>query len=249
MPEVIFAGPAGRIEGRYVEPKRENAPIALILHGHPRANGSMKDRVTVLQSMIFERFGFAVLRFNFRGIGRSQGVFDNGIGELSDAASALDYLQSINPNAEQCWVAGYSFGAWIGLQLLMRRPEIDGFIAVSPPANHYDLSFLAPCPASGLVVYGTRDSVAPANDVERAVQKIRTQKNIKVDSAAVEGADHFFRDSVDRSQDHLKPLEDRIVSYLVKRLGGAQTEPAAPPASGRARSGRNASLRTAPPEA
>lgn len=226
MTEVIFPGPAGRIEGRYVEPKRENAPIALILHGHPRAGGSMQDRVTVLQAMLFERFGFAVLRFNFRGIGRSQGVFDNGIGELSDAASALDHLQSINPNAEQCWVAGYSFGSWIGLQLLMRRPEIDGFIAVSPPANHYDLSFLAPCPASGLVVYGTRDSVAPAADVERAVSKIRTQKNIKVDHTPVDGADHFFRDALDKSIDLLPPLEDRIRAYLTKRLGEPPLLPA-----------------------
>lgn len=226
MTEMIFPGPAGRIEGRYVEPKRENAPIALILHGHPRAGGSMQDRVTVLQAMLFEQFGFAVMRFNFRGIGRSQGVFDNGIGELSDAASALDYLQSINPNAEQCWVAGYSFGSWIGLQLLMRRPEIDGFIAVSPPANHYDLSFLAPCPASGLVVYGTRDSVAPAADVERAVSKIRTQKNIKVDHTPVEGADHFYRDAVDKTNDLLAPLEQRIRAYLVKRLGEPAIQPA-----------------------
>ncbi|MBU6372712.1 MAG: alpha/beta hydrolase [Alphaproteobacteria bacterium] len=218
MPEVIFPGPAGRVEGRYAEPTRENAPIALILHAHPRAGGSMQDRVSVQMFQIFQRFGFAVLRFNFRGIGRSQGVFDNGMGELSDAASALDYLQSLNPNAEQCWVAGYSFGAWIGLQLLMRRPEIAGFIAVSPPANHYDLSFLAPCPSSGLVVYGTRDGVAPAADVERVVSKIRTQKNIKVDHTPVEGADHFYRDAADKSVDLLPQLEAKIVTYLEKRL-------------------------------
>lgn len=225
MTEVIFPGPAGRIEGRYIEPKRENAPIALILHGHPKAGGHMQDRVSVLHSMLFERFGFAVLRFNFRGIGRSQGVFDNGMGELSDAASALDYLQGMNPNAEQCWVAGYSFGSWIGLQLLMRRPEIDGFIAVSPPANHYDLSFLAPCPASGLVAYGTRDTVAPAADVERAVSKIRTQKNIVVDHTPVEGADHFFRNVADKS-DLLPQLEISIEAYLRKRLGAPPLLPA-----------------------
>ena len=181
MPEVIFPGAAGRVEGRYQEPSKEGAPIALILHGHPRAGGSMQDRVTVQLYKLFAEKGFGVLRFNFRGIGRSQGVFDNGMGELSDAASALDYLQSMNPNAEQCWVGGYSFGAWIGLQLLMRRPEIDGFIAVAPPANHYDLSFLAPCPASGVIIYGTRDSVTTAQDMERVIGRIRTQKNIKVD--------------------------------------------------------------------
>lgn len=218
MPEVIFPGPAGRVEGRYSEPKRENAPIALILHAHPRAGGSMQDRITVQLFQIFTKFGFATLRFNFRGIGRSQGVFDNGMGELSDAASALDYLQSVNPNAEQCWVAGYSFGAWIGLQLLMRRPEIDGFIAISPPANHYDLSFLAPCPASGLIVYGTKDGVAPPSDTERVVSKIRTQKNIKVDAAAVEGADHFYRNPSDKTQDYLADVEKHVTAYLERRL-------------------------------
>ncbi len=225
MPEVIFTGAAGRVEGRYVEARREGAPIVLVLHGHPKAGGSMQDRVTVLQAKLFVRFGFAVLRFNFRGIGRSQGVFDNGMGELSDAASALDYLQTMNPNSEQCWVAGYSFGSWIGLQLLMRRPEIDGFIAVSPPANHYDLSFLAPCPASGLVVYGTRDTVAPALDVERAVAKIRTQKTIKVDSNPIDGADHFFRDVADKSIDHLGVLETKITAYMTKRMGGLLPAP------------------------
>ncbi|MEJ0060997.1 MAG: alpha/beta hydrolase [Terricaulis sp.] len=228
MPEVIFPGAAGRVEGRYSEPKREGSPIALILHGHPRAGGSMQDRVTVQLYKLFVDFDFAVLRFNFRGIGRSQGVFDNGMGELSDAASALDYLQSMNPNAEQCWVGGYSFGAWIGLQLLMRRPEIDGFLAVSPPANHYDLSFLAPCPASGLILYGTRDSVTTASDMERVVARIRTQKNIKVDHQPIEGADHFFRGR-DPGEDMLPEVEVRARAYLAKRLAA----PPPPPASKR----------------
>ncbi len=223
MPEVIFPGAAGRVEGRYTEPSKEGAPIALILHSHPRASGSMHDRVSVQLYKLFADFGFGVLRFNFRGIGRSQGVFDNGMGELSDAASALDYLQSMNPNAEQCWVGGYSFGAWIGLQLLMRRPEIDGFIAVSPPANHYDLSFLAPCPASGVIIYGTRDTVTTAPDMERVIGRIRTQKNIKVDGAPVEGADHFYRD------DYLNEVEKHARIYLERRLAG----PPRPPTSKR----------------
>ena len=218
MAEVIFPGPAGRVEGRYSEGKRESAPIALILHSHPKAGGSMQDPVAVLLYQIFVRFGFATLRFNFRGIGRSQGVFDNGMGELSDAASALDYLQTLNPNSEQCWVAGHSFGSWIGLQLLMRRPEINGFIAVAPPANHYDLSFLAPCPASGLVLHGTKDMVAPPSDVERAVSKIRVQKNIKVDHTPIEGADHFFNDKSGKNQDMLAELEKHTVAYLERRL-------------------------------
>ena len=224
MTEVIFPGPAGRIEGRYTEGKRESAPIALILHPHPKAGGTMQDRIAVLLFQIFVRFGFGVLRFNFRGIGRSQGVFDNGMGELSDAASALDYLQALNPNAEQCWVGGYSFGAWIGLQLLMRRPEIDGFVAVSPPANHYDLSFLAPCPASGVIIYGTRDSVTTASDMERVISRIRTQKNIKVDGQPVDGADHFYRGR-DPGEDHLPQVETYARAYLERRLAAPPPPP------------------------
>ncbi len=211
MPEVIFAGPAGRMEGRYTPGKSENAPIALMLHAHPRAGGSMLDRVTVGLSQVFASRGFGVLRFNFRGVGRSQGVFDNGQGELSDAATALDYLQSLNADARACWVAGHSFGAWIGLQLLMRRPEIDGFISVSPPANHYDLSFLAPCPSSGIIIYGTEDKVAPPHHVERAIQKIRTQKHIIVERQAIEGANHFF-------ENHLDKVIEHSGSYLDRRL-------------------------------
>jgi alpha/beta superfamily hydrolase len=211
MPDVIFSGPSGRIEGRYSPGQGENAPVAIILHPHPLGGGSMQDRVTVQLYRIFMDRGFSTLRFNFRGVGRSQGTFDSGIGELSDAASALDWLQAINPEARLTWVAGYSFGAWIAMQLLMRRPEIDGFLAVSPPVTHYDLSFLAPCPASGLILYGTKDTVSPPDDVERIVSRIRTQKNIKVEWQPVEGANHFY-------VNHLEQVEQKLCTYLDARL-------------------------------
>ena len=167
MPDVILTGASGRLEGAYTPGKTPNAPIALILHPHPKAGGQMNNAPTVQLYRCFMKRGFATLRFNFRGVGRSQGEFDSGIGELADAASALDWLQTNNPTAAQTWVAGYQFGAWIGMQLLMRRPETDGFISVSPPTNVYDFSFLAPCPASGLFLHGTADAVAAPNEVER----------------------------------------------------------------------------------
>ena len=148
MAEIIIPGPAGRIEARYTEGPDETSPIALILHPHPKAGGTMQDPVTISLYNLFESRGFSVMRFNFRGVGRSQGQFESGAGELADAAYVLDYMESLTETPRYCWVAGYSFGAWICLQLLMRRPEIDGFLAISPPANHYDLSFLAPCPDS-----------------------------------------------------------------------------------------------------
>jgi alpha/beta superfamily hydrolase len=211
MPEVVLTGAAGRIEGRYSPGKKENAPIALILHPHPRAGGHMNNPVAVQLYHLFMKRGFAVLRFNFRGVGRRQGEFDAGIGELADAATALDWLQSTNPAASQCWVAGYSFGAWVGMQLLMRRPETDGFISVSPPTNMYDFSFLAPCPASGLILHGAADTVVPPVEVERVVSKLRTQKGIVIDYELVDAATHFW-------VEHLPEVERRVGAYLDKRL-------------------------------
>ena len=213
MPEVVLTGAAGRIEGRYTQGKTETAPVALILHPHPKAGGQMNNPVAVQLFHLFMKRGFSVLRFNFRGVGRSQGEFDSGIGELADAATALDWLQTTNPAASQCWVAGYSFGAWIGMQLLMRRPETDGFISVSPPTNAYDFSFLAPCPSSGLIIHGDKDAVVPHKDVTGLVDKLKTQKGIIIEQKVIPGANHFFDGKVE-------PLMQSVAAYLDKRLKG-----------------------------
>ena len=147
------------------------------------------------------------MRFNFRGVGRSQGDFARGEGELSDAAAALDWLQSYNENASQCWIAGFSFGAWIGMQLLMRRPEITSFISVAPPANMYDFSFLAPCPSSGLFLSGDQDDIVPADSIETLVGKLRQQRGIEIDHQTIKGANHFFHQ-------RLEQLETVIGDYL-----------------------------------
>jgi alpha/beta superfamily hydrolase len=194
MPEVIISGPEGRLEGRYHHSKLPNAPIALLLHPHPQHGGTMNNKVVYTLYQTFMQHGFSTLRFNFRGVGRSQGSFDRGEGELSDAASSLDWLQMYNPNASACWIAGFSFGAWIGMQLLMRRPEIASFISVSPPANMYDFSFLAPCPVSGQVIHGDADELVPEASVSKLVQKLSNQREITIDYRKVPAANHFFTD-------------------------------------------------------
>ena len=215
MPEVIFNGPDGRLEGRYQHSRRENAPIALILHPHPQQGGTMNNRVVFEVYQTFVRRGFSTLRFNFRGVGRSQGEYDEGAGELSDAASALDWLQAANPDASQCWVSGFSFGAWICMQLLMRRPEINSFIALAPPANKYDFAFLAPCPASGLVVHGADDNMVPEESVDTLAKKLASQKRITIDYQIVEGANHFFHEKVDE-------LTTRVDSYLEREVAALE---------------------------
>ncbi len=211
MPDVIISGPAGRLEGRYQHGKRPNAPIAVLLHPHPEMGGTMNNKLVFTLYQTFIRQGFSTLRFNFRGVGRSQGAFDRGEGELSDAAAALDWLQTFNPNASASWVAGFSFGAWIGMQLLMRRPELDSFISIAPPANVYDFSFLAPCPCSGLILQGDRDEVVPPDAVAKLAQKLSHQRDITVEHRLVEGANHYFHHRLD-------PMIAEVDDYLSRTV-------------------------------
>jgi alpha/beta superfamily hydrolase len=197
MPELIINGPAGRIEARYHHEPATDSPIALILHPHPQFGGTMNNQVVYSLYYTFAQRGFSVLRFNFRGVGRSQGFWDGGPGELADAASALDWLQIVKPDAKSCWIAGVSFGTWIAMQLLMRRPEIDGFICVAPPSNLYDFSFLAPCPSSGLMINGDKDRVVPSSSVAELSTKLKTQRGIKIDHEVVAGANHFFENKIE----------------------------------------------------
>lgn len=211
MPEVIIPGPEGRLEGRLAPAPRPRAPVAMILHSHPKAGGTMNERITQSLFKTFKQRGFLTLRFNFRGVGRSQGEFDNGIGELSDAASALDWVQGFHEEAQTTWIAGHSFGAWIGMQLLMRRPEIRGFVSISPPANMYDFSFLAPCPSSGIIIQGKEDDIVTPNGVQKLVDKLRTQKHITIHHDEIPRANFLY----DGEQDALMASVD---NYLDMRL-------------------------------
>lgn len=211
MPEVIFNGPAGRLEGRYTHSKTPNAPIALLMHPHPQHGGTMNNKVLYAMHKTFVEQGFSTLRFNFRGVGKSTGTYDKGIGELSDAAAALDWLQSYNPNPSACWVAGFSFGAWITMQLLMRRPEINTFITIAPPANMFDFSFLAPCPSSGLILQGTQDAVVPQEASQKLSERLSSQRGIQMDYRTIEGANHFF----DNQQEELR---SEMSNYIASRM-------------------------------
>jgi alpha/beta superfamily hydrolase len=105
------------------------------------------------------------------------------------------------------------------MQLLMRRPEIDGFIAVAPPANLYDFSFLAPCPSSGLMINGADDRVVPPDSVKGLVDKLKTQKGIIISHETIPGANHFF-------ENRLEDMIGTVHSYLDQRLDPSYRLPA-----------------------
>jgi alpha/beta superfamily hydrolase len=194
MAEIFFQSTAGRIEGKYNASLNKNRPVALILHPHPLYEGSMNNKVIYELYRQFIKNDFSVLRINFRGVGKSQGTFDQGVGELIDAAVALDWLQERHGVNAQYWISGFSFGSWIAMELAMRRPEIVRFVVASPPVKKYDFSFLSPCPAPGLILQGDLDSVVDEHSVAEFVDKTTKNKNTNIDYKVIEGADHFFRD-------------------------------------------------------
>jgi len=209
--EIFIPGPSGRIQAKYIKNKQQGSPIALVLQPHPQYGGTMNNRIVYEAYNCFYKNGFSVIRINFRGVEKSDGIFDNGQGELSDAAAALDWLEKENPGYSQCWVAGFSFGSLICMQLIMRRPEVNKFIAISPQPNVYDFTFLAPCPISGLVTYGKSDELVPEDSILNLKKRLSSQKNIEVKFDSISNANHFYKKKE-------KELSECIDRYLKDKI-------------------------------
>ena len=209
--EIFIPGPSGRIQAKYFKNKQQGSPVALVLQPHPQYGGTMNNRIVYETYNCFFRNGFSIIRINFRGVEKSDGIFDNGQGELSDAAAALDWIERENPGYNQCWIAGFSFGSLICMQLIMRRPEVNKFIAISPQPNVYDFTFLAPCPISGMVVYGKNDELVPEESLMALKKRLSLQKNIEVKFTSIDRANHFYKDKE-------KELSSLIESYIKSKI-------------------------------
>jgi len=208
--EIFIPGPVGRIEAKYCKNPKFGSPVAIVLQPHPQYGGTMNNKVVQLAYNVFLNNGFSVIKINFRGVGKSDGVFDNGQGELSDAASALDWIERENLDYSQCWVSGFSFGALICMQLIMRRPEVNNFIAISPQPNVYDFSFLAPCPTSGQIVYSDSDELVTRESIDELYKRIKSQKSIEVNFSKIKDANHFFKNKE-------VELENEIQKYIKEK--------------------------------
>ncbi len=204
--EIFIPGPAGRLEAKYYKSKKKTSPIALILHPHPQYGGTMNNRVVVEAFNTFMDNEFSVCRVNFRGVGKSDGEFDNGQGELADAAAALDWIEKENFDNSQCWIVGFSFGSLIAMQLLMRRPEINRFIIISPQPNVYDFSFLSPCPTSGMIIHGKKDELVSIQSMNELKNRLSSQKGININFDLISEANHFFT----KSEEALKKCLNKI---------------------------------------
>ena len=111
MPSILLNGPSGRLEGHYTHNTKAQSPTALILHAHPGHGGNMNNPLSLKLHKLFSDLEFSTLRFNFRGVGKSDGEHDGSEGELADSAIALDWLQNQNQDSQEYWICGISFGA------------------------------------------------------------------------------------------------------------------------------------------
>ena len=188
LANVTIPGPVGPLEG--VLQEREPGPpafIAIACHPHPSYGGTMHNKVVHRVASTLHALGGAVLRFNFRGVGASAGVYDQGAGELEDARAALAFLRARYPRA-RCWVAGFSFGAWVAARLATSEPGIERMILVAPPVGSASFEALHGSPVPKHVFQGTADDTCPIGLLESELPAWSEPREL----IRVPGATHFF---------------------------------------------------------
>jgi alpha/beta superfamily hydrolase len=160
---------------------------AVVCHPHPQYGGDMDNPVVRAVAAALEETGCVTLRFNFRGVGGSAGSYAGGVGELDDAHAAVRALME-QTAVPAITLAGYSFGAMIGLQAGAVMPEVDRLVAVAPPLAFFDLGCVAACAKPKLFVAGDRDQYCNVDTLARELSRLVEPKTCRL----VAGADHFF---------------------------------------------------------
>lgn len=187
----FLQGPVGRLETILWMPSasaRHRPPLAAVVcHPHPLFGGTMHNKVVYQAAKSLDGLGLPVLRFNFRGAGLSAGKHDEGEGEQGDVRAALDFLGKQFPGVPLL-LAGFSFGASVGLRVGCEEPKVSHLIGLGIPVNSSDLSFLRQCKKPKLFVHGSRDQYGAIEMVKRLVALLPGENHLFV----VEGVDHFF---------------------------------------------------------
>lgn len=195
----IDAGPL-RLEGLYNG--RSDGRAVLVTHPHPLYGGNMLNSVVDAVVNAYGRRGYATLRFNFRGVGKSEGAFGEGIGEQDDVAASLSYLNERGKHRMgDVDLVGYSFGAWVNLLSLARVSAVRRLIVISPPVAFLDFGLIHPSPKIELIIAGTRDEFAPEDQVRAIFRSLSPDARLHF----VANADHFYGGAtveIERVLDH-----------------------------------------------
>jgi len=198
----LLDGAAGKVEALLEEPESgEPREVCLICHPHPLHGGTMHNKVVYRMARALRGSGSVVLRFNFRGVGKSQGQHDKGAGELEDARLMMDWLRTRYP-ALPYSAAGFSFGARIALRLACSLGGARRAIAAGLPTRSESLDFLRACATPKVIVQSTQDEYGPRTELEALYGNFAEPKQIHW----IEAADHFFRDGLDSLEQTIRQL-------------------------------------------
>jgi len=206
---IFLEGPAGPLEAILwtPAPPQQGPPLATVVcHPHPLFGGTMHNKVIYNTAKSLDALGLPVLRFNFRGAGLSGGEHDRGLGEKDDVRAALDFLGKQFPGFPVL-LAGFSFGAWVGLRVGCEDPRVSHLIGLGIPVNSTDFSFLSKCAKPKLFVHGSNDAFGAVEKVKMLVASLPGENHL----AVVEGADHFFAGK-------LNQLDAAITNWLTDNV-------------------------------
>jgi uncharacterized protein len=180
----LIPAPHGQLEAIYRHGDGAAARVALVLHPHPLYGGTMHNKVVYHTAKALEEIGYATLRVNFRGVGASTGTHDDGRGEVDDARAALDYLLGRQLAARVVLVAGFSFGAAVGLRFGCADARVHRLLGIGTPARWLDAALLAGCGKPIRFIHGGRDALAPLAELTALVDPAAVR--------VIPAADHFF---------------------------------------------------------
>ena len=209
MPVVTdLKGPAGRLEALLDEPSTGTVRAAVVFaHPHPQYGGTMHTKTVYQGAKGLARIGCAVLRFNFRGVGASNGAFDRGDGEKEDFTAALDYMAAKYPGTP-LWAAGFSFGSWVALEVGAVDDRVSALIGIAPPvvasASGQDYQFPNTLASEKpkFFVQGESDEVCPVEGMWHFYGQLKEPKELVV----IDGADHLFDGKTSEVGDALEDL-------------------------------------------
>ena len=199
---IHFLSGSLKLEGLYAPGK--SAKGAVISHPHPLYGGDMENDVVHLITRTFQGAGWTTLRFNFRGVGESQGTYDEGMGEREDVAAAVTFLKG--KGLDSVVLAGYSFGAWVNARAALDLPEITSSVLVSPPVDLMDFSFLKGDSKTRLIVVGHRDAFASTDRIQALAKVMPVPPEIRF----IPGADHFFSAGSEELMDAIQGILPRL---------------------------------------
>jgi alpha/beta superfamily hydrolase len=189
----FLEGPAGKLEAILWTPARSTpAMVALVCHPHPLFGGTMHNKVVFQTAKALDSLGIAVLRFNFRGAGLSEGTHDKGRSEVDDVRQALEFLVG-QFRETPLLVAGFSFGCWVGLRAGCEDARVEKLIGIGAPVNDSDFSYLAECSKPKLFVHGSNDQFGDVKKVRQMVASLPGKNELVV----VDGVDHFFTGKIE----------------------------------------------------